>query len=85
MNDVLCALQSLEIQLPICSVYMPAFFQFDSFRTIVDSSYINTVDDLVDQLKSNTMLGSDTEVLLIFERDVSALPEPAEALEAVPK
>ncbi|CAJ1334909.1 unnamed protein product [Effrenium voratum] len=54
-------------------------------QTIVDSSYINTVDDLVDQLKSNTMLGSDTEVLLIFERDVSALPEPAEPLEAVPK
>ena len=30
-------------------------------RTILDASYINTVDDMVEQLKSNSILGSDTE------------------------
>lgn len=47
-------------------------------QTIMDASYINTVDDLVSQFKSNTMLGSDTEFLLIFERDISTSPAPAE-------
>ncbi|CAK8997243.1 Hypothetical protein SCF082_LOCUS5144 [Durusdinium trenchii] len=30
-------------------------------QTIVDASFINTVEDMVDQLNSNTMLGSDTD------------------------
>lgn len=54
-------------------------------QTIMDASYINTVDDLVSQFKSNTMLGSDTELLLIFERDISTSPAPAESLQPVPK
>ena len=54
-------------------------------RTIMDASYINTVDELVSQFKSNTMLGSETELLLIFERDISTSPKPAETLEPVPK
>ena len=51
----------------------------------MDASYINTVDELVSQFKSNTMLGSETELFLIFERDISTSPEPAETLEPVPK
>ncbi|CAK9087065.1 unnamed protein product [Durusdinium trenchii] len=54
-------------------------------QTIVDASFINTVEDMVDQLNSNTMLGSDTEILLIFERDISSSPEPDEILEPAPK
>eukprot|EP00434_Breviolum_minutum_P037950 symbB.v1.2.033651.t3/scaffold4211.1/size43043/1 len=50
-------------------------------QTIMDASYINTVDELVSQFKSNTMLGSETELLLIFERDISTSPKPAETLE----
>ena len=50
----------------------------------MDASYINTVDDLVSQFKSNTMMGSDTELLLIFERDISRSPVPAETLEPLP-
>ncbi|CAE6957200.1 unnamed protein product [Symbiodinium microadriaticum] len=52
-------------------------------QTILDTSFINTVEDLVAQMQSNKAMGTDTELTLVFERDLSESPRPPEVLDPV--
>lgn len=50
-------------------------------QKLVLSVFLNTIDDLVDAIKSNSELGEDAELTLIFERDTELLPPPDVLLE----
>ncbi|CAE7280882.1 unnamed protein product [Symbiodinium sp. CCMP2592] len=50
-------------------------------QTILDTSFINTVEDLVAQMQSNKAMGTDTELVLVFERDLSESPRPPDVLD----
>ncbi|CAE7735323.1 unnamed protein product [Symbiodinium sp. CCMP2456] len=52
-------------------------------QTILDTSFINTVEDLVAQMQSNKAMGTDTELVLVFERDLSESPRPPDVLDPV--
>lgn len=52
-------------------------------QSLVDASFINTLDDLVEAIKTNLALGDGTELTLIFERDTSERPVPDEPLQSV--
>jgi len=52
--------------------------------TLTDATFINTVEELADLIKTNTILGSDTELALIFERNISSAPNPSDILEPLP-
>mmetsp|Transcript_42127 Transcript_42127/g.98254 ORF Transcript_42127/g.98254 Transcript_42127/m.98254 type:complete len:302 (-) Transcript_42127:44-949(-) len=52
-------------------------------QTIMDTSFINTVDDLVVQMQSNNAMGSDMELVLVFERDLTSSQPPPNVLEPV--
>jgi len=50
-------------------------------QTLVDASFLNTMEDFVDAVRTNTEMGDEAELTMIFERDVDMLPEPAEPLQ----
>mmetsp|Transcript_63424 Transcript_63424/g.127147 ORF Transcript_63424/g.127147 Transcript_63424/m.127147 type:complete len:317 (+) Transcript_63424:58-1008(+) len=52
-------------------------------QVLSDASFIDTADDLVEAIKSNTMLSSEVQITLVFERDTAALSAPKEPLEPV--
>eukprot|EP00442_Polarella_glacialis_P047607 CAMPEP_0115107370 /NCGR_PEP_ID=MMETSP0227-20121206/37272_1 /TAXON_ID=89957 /ORGANISM="Polarella glacialis, Strain CCMP 1383" /LENGTH=354 /DNA_ID=CAMNT_0002505269 /DNA_START=37 /DNA_END=1101 /DNA_ORIENTATION=+ len=52
-------------------------------QNMVDTSFINTLEDLVQAFKSNLLLGSDVQLTLIFERDTLSAPVPLKVLEPV--
>merc|ERR1712203_455437 len=55
---------------------------FGRFRqSLVDTTFINTPDDLVDVMRSNSLLGGDTKLTLIFERNVDTSAPPANPLQ----
>jgi len=55
---------------------------FGRFRqSLMDASFIDTTDDLVEMMQTNLVLGSDTKLALIFERDVNTLAPPANPLQ----
>jgi len=43
-------------------------------QTLTDASFIDSADDLVEAIQTNTVFGSDVKLVLIFERDTAALP-----------
>lgn len=49
-------------------------------QTIIDTSFINTLDDLVEKIQQNKQLGPDIDITMIFERDTAESPAPAEEL-----
>mmetsp|Transcript_2089 Transcript_2089/g.6822 ORF Transcript_2089/g.6822 Transcript_2089/m.6822 type:complete len:320 (+) Transcript_2089:33-992(+) len=52
-------------------------------QVLTDATFIDSPEDLVEAIKSNTMLSSEARITLVFERDTSALPVPAEPLEPI--
>lgn len=52
-------------------------------QALTDATFIDSVDDLVEAIKSNTVISSDTQLTLVFERDAAALPPPREPLRPV--
>lgn len=49
-------------------------------RTLVDATFINTLDDLVEAIRRNKDLGPDVEMVLVFERNIAASPPPVQLL-----
>mmetsp|Transcript_73093 Transcript_73093/g.144962 ORF Transcript_73093/g.144962 Transcript_73093/m.144962 type:complete len:359 (+) Transcript_73093:57-1133(+) len=50
-------------------------------QSLMDASFIDSTEDLMEIMKSNMILGSDTKLALVFERDVSTLAPPATPLQ----
>jgi len=49
-------------------------------QTLLDATFINSLDDLVGAIQKNKELGPDVELTLIFERNMGTGPPPQEPL-----
>eukprot|EP00930_Biecheleria_cincta_P059751 TRINITY_DN45472_c0_g1_i1.p1 TRINITY_DN45472_c0_g1~~TRINITY_DN45472_c0_g1_i1.p1 ORF type:complete len:294 (+),score=58.05 TRINITY_DN45472_c0_g1_i1:76-957(+) len=46
-------------------------------QTLIDTAFINTLDDLIEKIQQNKQLGPEIDIVMIFERNTAASPAPA--------
>merc|ERR1712216_217503 len=49
-------------------------------QSLIDASFINTLDDLVEKIEQNKLLGPEVDITMVFERNTAESPAPAEEL-----
>ena len=64
----------------ICSMH---YFRIGCVFLNISSAKLCHKEDLVAQMQSNKAMGTDTELTLVFERDLSESPRPPEVLDPV--